>query len=77
MNTGDQVVRDIFLLSLFLVAVAYFVGFVSDTNSVFSAVRSLILTVTGRDQNGNFAGYPKPPAGTNISTLNQPLGQVA
>ena len=76
MNTGDQVVRDIFLLSLFLIAVAYFVGFVADTNSVFSSIRSLILTATGRDSNGKFAAYPGG-APSNITALTTPLGQVA
>lgn len=56
--------RYLFLLALLLIAVAYFSGFVADTNSVSNAVTSLINTATGRDANGQFASYP---AGTKAA----------
>lgn len=45
------------LAGLLIVAV-YFVGFATDSGAVISGVNSLILSLTGRTQNGQFAAYP-------------------
>lgn len=54
----DKSIRDLFLISLFLVAVVYFVGLTSDVSTVFTSLSGLINTATGRDSTGKFAGYP-------------------
>lgn len=58
MNSANQVIGYLFLLSLFLIAVAYFSGFVADTGAVGGAVNQLLQTATGRNSAGNFAAYP-------------------
>jgi len=58
--------RYLFLLALFLIIVAYFAGFVADTQAVGSALNSLGLTFTGRNPAGNFAAYPAGAAGYAI-----------
>ncbi len=46
------------LLMALLIAVAYYVGLVSDFNAVFKGANTLVNTFTGRTANGTFAGYP-------------------
>lgn len=58
MNQANQAIQYLFLLALFLVAVAYFAGFTADVNSVGGAVTSLLQTATGRNAQNKFAGYP-------------------
>lgn len=55
---GEDVIADIFWLSIVLIIVAYFVGFVSDTKTVASALTGLINVATGRNAAGQFANYP-------------------
>ena len=59
MDSVNQAVRYLFLLSILLIVVAYFAGFTADVTSVGNATKSLIQVATGRDASGNFAGYPK------------------
>ena len=49
----------IFILSLVLVGLAYYVGVQTDAPALADAFRSIIYSVTGRNSSGNFAGYPK------------------
>lgn len=49
----------VFILSLVLVALAYYTGLKSDAASLGAAFQSLIYAVTGRNNQGTFAGYPK------------------
>ena len=60
--------RYLFLLALFLIIVAYFAGFVADTQAVGSALNSLGLTFTGRDTKGNFASYPGGAATSAVAS---------
>lgn len=56
---ADRTIYYVFVLSLVLIALAYYTGLKSDLGAISSAVNSLILYVTGRNSKGNFAGYPK------------------
>ena len=55
----DKALMYIFVLSLVLIALAYYTGLTSDVPSVANGLRSIIYSVTGRNNSGNFAGYPK------------------
>jgi hypothetical protein len=57
MGSLDTGVRDIFILSMFLIAVVYFVGLSSDAKSILGGLTSLIYTATGRDSTGKYVGY--------------------
>ncbi len=50
-----------FALSVLLIVVVYFVGVSTDASALGSAVNSLIKTLTGRNDKGNFAQYPNKP----------------
>lgn len=58
-------IRYIFLLSALLIVVAYFVGAATDINALSSGLNKLVLSITGRNAQGNFAAYPSgaPQAG--------------
>jgi hypothetical protein len=49
----------LFVLSLVLIGLAYYVGLKSDATAIGAQVNSLGLTFTGRNSAGAFAGYPK------------------
>ena len=51
-------IRYIFLLSALLIVVAYFVGAATDINALANGMNKLVLSVTGRTQQGQFAAYP-------------------
>lgn len=59
MDELDKALHYIFILSLILIAVAYFAGTTKVLNSLGSNLGSLILTSTGRNAQGNFANYPQ------------------
>ena len=48
----------IFLLMVGLIAVVYYVGFSSDVNALTKAGQIFGFTYTGRNAQGQFAGYP-------------------
>ncbi len=52
----------VFVLSLVLVALAYYVGLKSDAQSLGAAFNQLIYALTGRSSSGSFAGYPAAAA---------------
>jgi len=54
----DKAMFYIFVLSLILVAAAYYIGTTSVLNSIGQNVGSLILTSTGRNAQGVFSAYP-------------------
>lgn len=58
MNIADEGIWYLFVLALFLIAVAYYVGLTSDIQSVTTGLSNLGLTFTGRNSSGQFAGYP-------------------
>jgi len=58
MDEFDRTLRYLFILSLVLIAVAYYVGTTGVLGSLFSGVNSLGLTFTGRNAQGAFAKYP-------------------
>ncbi len=58
MNEIDRTIRYLFILAIFLIAVAYWAGTQKIAGTVLSGVNTLDLTATGRNAQGNFAGYP-------------------
>lgn len=55
----ETALKYIFWLSLFLIAVAYYVGTTNVLATLGQNVGSLILVSTGRNSAGEFANYPK------------------
>lgn len=55
--TSDTI-RYMFLLSALLIVVAYFVGAATDINALSSGLNKLVLSITGRNQQGQFGAYP-------------------
>ena len=49
----------IFILSLVLIALAYYVGVQTDAPALANAIQQIVYAVTGRNSSGSFAGYPK------------------
>lgn len=58
MDEFDKALFYIFVLSLLLIAVAYYLGSQAVGSTLFSGFNNLILTSTGRNNQGNFASYP-------------------
>jgi len=56
---SDRALYYVFILSLVLVALAYYTGLQTDAGALKSAFVSILYAVTGRNASGNFAGYPK------------------
>jgi hypothetical protein len=48
----------IFILSLVLVIVAYYVGFQTDVGTLSTAINNLVMAATGRNSSGTFSAYP-------------------
>lgn len=63
--------RYLFWIILFVVAVAYFAGFVADTKAASGALNSLINTGMGKNAAGNFSPYPTnaPAAATGTTAV--------
>lgn len=59
MDEFDKALNYIFILSLVLIAVAYYAGTTNVLNSIGSNLGSIILKSTGRNAQGNFANYPQ------------------
>ncbi len=59
MDELDKALRYIFILSLVLIAVAYYAGSTQVLNSLGTNLGSIILKSTGRNAQGNFANYPQ------------------
>ena len=57
-NEFDKALRYIFILSFILILVAYYLGSTNVINSLGSNLTGLVNTVTGRNAQGQFAGYP-------------------
>ena len=60
----DRTLFYAFAISVLLIVVVYFVGVATDAKSLGGAVNSLILTLTARNSNGQFAQYPNTPSGS-------------
>ncbi len=54
----DKALTYIFILSLVLIGVAYYVGLSTDAQAFIAGLNTLGLTFSGRNQQGQFAGYP-------------------
>lgn len=54
----DRATRDLFLLAVLLIVLAYFVGFSTDAATILSGVTNLFNVATGRNSAGQFARYP-------------------
>lgn len=57
MEEVDRALGMLFVLSIVLILVAYYVGAVSDIKVFGGALNTLLLTATGRNSSGQFAGY--------------------
>ena len=64
MDEVDKALRYIFIISLVLVLVAYWAGTRGVANAFGTQLNQLILTVTGRNAQGQFAAYPSGPGYT-------------
>lgn len=58
MSVVEKTIFYIFILSLVLIALAYYAGLQTDVGAFQGFVSSLINTSTGRNAQGNFASYP-------------------
>lgn len=54
----DSALKYIFWLSLFLIAVAYYIGTTNVVKQAGQSLGNLILVSTGRNSAGQFANYP-------------------
>ena len=59
MDEIDKTLNYIFILSLVLIAVAYYAGSTKVLGTIGQQVGNLILVSTGRTSDGKFADYPK------------------
>jgi len=59
MDEIDKAMFYIFVLSLILIAVAYYAGSTSVLNSIGKNLATIILDATGRTSSGQFARYPQ------------------
>lgn len=59
----------IFFLLLALIAVVYYVGFVSDSLGLAKGAQILGFTFTGRNAQGQFAGYPNSNASVYVPSF--------
>lgn len=48
-----------FILSLVLIAVVYYIGLSTEAPALATSLRSLVYALTGRNNSGQFADYPK------------------
>lgn len=64
MEEVDKALGMLFALSVILIFVAYYVGVVSDVKVFGGALNTLLLTATGRNSAGQFAGYA--PGGNGV-----------
>lgn len=55
----DSAIKYIFWISLFLVAVAYWVGTTNILKQGGQSLGNLVLVSTGRNAQGQFANYPQ------------------
>lgn len=58
MGEVDSAIRYIFVISLVLVIVAYYIGSQNVLSTLGATTGSLLNTVTGRNSQGQFASYP-------------------
>jgi hypothetical protein len=54
----QQAMRYLFILSLALIAAAYYIGVSTDAATLGTQLNALGKTFTGRNPAGNFAAYP-------------------
>lgn len=59
MDTLNRTVSYLFILSLILILVAYYVGANALLGTFFAGANTIGETYTGRDSSGKFAAYPK------------------
>lgn len=58
MSEVDSAIRYIFVLSLILIIVAYYVGSQNVLSTLGTATTGLLYTATGRTSQGTFTPYP-------------------
>ena len=54
----ERLLKYLAILTALLIVSVYFVGFATDSTAVGGAVKSVLLSLTGRNAAGNFADYP-------------------
>jgi len=59
MNLANNILRDTFFLAVILIVVVYYVGSTNLLKTGLTQGNSLLLTATGRNQQGTFEPYPK------------------
>lgn len=59
MESIDRTIRYLFILAIALVVLAYVAGSNQLLGTLFSGVNNLGLTFTGRNAQGQFAGYAR------------------
>ena len=59
MDEVGRTIRYLFILAVILILVAYYAGSTKLGTTLFSGINQLGLTFTGRNAQGQFAGYPK------------------
>jgi hypothetical protein len=52
-----------FIIMVLLIVAVYFAGLVTEGRAFFAGVNQLVLSLTGRTSNGQFAQYPNTPKG--------------
>lgn len=54
----NDIPKDIFWLLALLIVAAYFVGVSTDANSLANGILKIVLAISGRNSQGQFAAYP-------------------
>jgi len=68
---GTSIPTMAFILMVFLIGVAYYVGLTSDVAQVGTTTGNLINILTGRNTSGQFANYPSGATTGNTTTGTQ------
>lgn len=55
----NRVPTYLFILSILLIAAAYYIGLSTDASTVFSGTKNILYAATGRNAGGQFQNYPQ------------------
>lgn len=59
----NRILWYMFILAVILIFAAYWAGLNTEARTFFAGVNQLVLSLTGRTSNGQFAQYPTTPKG--------------
>lgn len=71
MGTVNNGIDKLAMIAIILIFVVYFVGFSTDAKAVGGLFAPIFYSITGRNAQGNFAGYPTGGS-ANASAQNTP-----